>query len=76
MLIDLYSLGLPHGALPTLSRNLWWGPGDAEAALAAAGENSAGKKGLQAVLEGLGQMWGEEQYTEELSLDAFIGKLK
>ena len=44
--------------------------------MAAAGEKGGGKKGLQAVLEGLGEMWGEEQYKEELSLDAFISKLK
>ena len=42
----------------------------------AAAEKGGGKKGLQAVLEGLGEMWGEEQYTEELSLDAFMCKLK
>lgn len=33
-------------------------------------------KGLQAVLQGLGELWDEQQYAEELSLEAFMGKLK
>jgi len=41
----------------------------AEAAVAAAG-------GGKAVLEGLEELWDEAQYAEELSLDAFVSKLR
>ncbi len=43
---------------------------------ATAGAVGGGGKGLKAVLEGLGELWDEGQYAEELSLDAFMGKLK
>lgn len=46
-----------------------------EADTAAAVGGRAGK-GLKAVLEGLGELWDEGQYAEELSLDAFMGRLK
>jgi hypothetical protein len=46
-----------------------------EANTAAAVGGRAGK-GLKAVLEGLGELWDEGQYAEELSLDAFMGRLK
>ncbi len=42
---------------------------------AAAVGRKAGK-GLKAMLEGLGELWDENQYAEELSLDAFVSKLK
>ena len=51
--------------------------GDAEAAAAAAaGDAPGGKGGMKAVLEGLGELWDEQQYAEELSLDAFMARLK
>ena len=54
--------------------------GEAEAAAAAAvaaGDKPGGVKGgAHAVLEGLGELWDEAQYAEELSLDAFMAKLK
>lgn len=47
--------------------------GGMDAAAAAGGKQG---KGLKAVLEGLGELWDEQQYAEELSLDAFVSKLK
>ncbi len=35
----------------------------------------AKKGGLKAVMEGLEQLWDEQQYAEEFSLDTFMSKL-
>ncbi len=48
--------------------------GGAGGAAAAVGGKEG--KGLKAMLEGLGELWDENQYAEELSLDAFVSKLK
>lgn len=43
----------------------------------AAGVNAgAGGRGAKAVLEGLEELWNEAQYAEELSLEAFVNKLR
>ncbi len=34
------------------------------------------KAGLKAVLDSIGNLWDEQQYAEDLSLDAFMAKLK
>lgn len=44
----------------------------AAAASAAAGD----KAGLKAVLDSVGELWDEQQYAEDLSLDAFLSTLK
>ena len=36
----------------------------------------AGKAGLKAVLDSVGDLWDEQQYAEDLSLDTFMSKLK
>ena len=44
---------------------------------AAAGASAGvGSRGAKAVLEGLEELWDEAQYAEELSLDAFVNKLR
>ncbi|BDA40363.1 TATA-binding protein-associated factor 172 [Coccomyxa sp. Obi] len=48
--------------------------GGAGGAAAAVGGRAG--KGLKAMLEGLGELWDENQYAEERSLDAFVSKLK
>lgn len=49
----------------------------ASAAVSAAGAGKAGDKaGLKAVLDSIGDLWDEQQYAEDLSLDAFMSKLK
>ena len=43
----------------------------------AAGAGKAGDRaGLKAVLDNIGSLWDEQQYAEDLSLDAFMAKLK
>ena len=46
----------------------------AEAAVAAVAGGPKG--GAKAMLEGLEELWDETQYAEELSLDAFVSKLR
>lgn len=47
-----------------------------EAAAAGGGRAAAKKRGaLKSVLEGLEELWDENQYAEEFSLDTFINKL-
>ncbi|CAK0788009.1 hypothetical protein CVIRNUC_011231 [Coccomyxa viridis] len=49
----------------------------AAAASAAAGAGKAGDKAsLKAVLDSIGELWDEQQYAEDLSLDAFMSTLK
>ena len=43
----------------------------------AGGASKAGEKaGLKTMLDSIGSIWDEEQYAEDLSLDAFMAKLK
>ncbi|KAG1666532.1 hypothetical protein FOA52_014429 [Chlamydomonas sp. UWO 241] len=48
----------------------------AVAVAGASGGDDKKKSGLQAMLAGMGEMWDEEQYSSEFSMDAFMGKLK
>ena len=50
--------------------------GDAAAVAAAGTGKAAHKAGLKAVLDSIGSLWDEQQYAEDLSLDAFMAKLK
>ena len=52
------------------------GQGAAEAQGAAVANAGVGGRGAKAVLEGLEELWDEAQYAEELSLDAFVNKLR
>lgn len=45
------------------------------AAAVVEGPGGTGKGGLKAVLEGLEELWDQNQYAEEFSLDAFVSKL-
>ncbi|MCJ1359790.1 MAG: btaf1 RNA polymerase II, B-TFIID transcription factor-associated, 170kDa [Icmadophila ericetorum] len=70
--LDLFSLQQSRRTADDNSGRVQTG---VEADTAAAVGGRAGK-GLKAVLEGLGELWDEGQYAEELSLDAFMGRLK
>ena len=37
---------------------------------------AADKAGLKAVLDSIGNLWDEQLYAEDLSLEAFMSKLK
>jgi TATA-binding protein-associated factor len=50
--------------------------GSADFAAAASAAGSQSGKGLKAVLQGLDELWSEQEYAEELNLDKFISKLK
>ena len=52
------------------------GQAAAEAQGAAGVGAGVGGRGAKAVLEGLEELWDENQYAEELSLDAFVNKLR
>lgn len=60
---------------------MFWflGSTDAQPGAAAADEGGDGRPkkaaGLKAVLEGLEELWDENQYAEEFSLDSFVEKL-
>lgn len=38
--------------------------------------SSKSGKGLNAVLENLGELWEETQYTDEFDIDAFVSAMK
>ena len=50
--------------------------GMAEAAAAAASGKRSGGAGLQTVLEGVGELWGQQQYDEQFDLDGFLATLQ
>ena len=52
------------------------GQAAAEAQGAAGAGAGVGGRGAKSVLEGLEELWDESQYAEELSLDAFVNKLR
>ncbi len=47
--------------------------GDADGEVVAAATDKAG---LKAMLDSIGNLWDEQQYAEDLSLEAFMSKLK
>ena len=49
--------------------------GASDAALAAAATGTGKKSGLKSVLEGLDELWDENQYAEEFGLEGFMSKL-
>lgn len=49
--------------------------GASDAALAAAATAGGKKGGLKSVLEGLDELWDENQYAEEFGLEGFMSKL-
>ena len=67
---------LPAGAGGAGSAAASGGQAAAEAQAAAGAGAGLGGRGAKAVLEGLEELWDESQYAEELSLDAFVNKLR
>ena len=51
-------------------------PGTAAVSAAAGASRAGDRAGLKAVLDSVGELWDEQQYAEDLSLDAFISTLK
>jgi len=77
-LLDLFAPpGAPAPAPPAAGAAA--GPGGVGADPGAAAAGAAGPprgRGAHGVLEGLGELWDEAQYAEELSLDGFMSKLR
>ncbi len=80
-LLDLFAPpGAPAPAPPAAGAAA--GPGGAAGVGADPGAAAAGTagpprgRGVRGVLEGLGELWDEAQYAEELSLDGFMSKLR
>ncbi|XP_016119851.1 TATA-binding protein-associated factor 172-like [Sinocyclocheilus grahami] len=42
----------------------------------AAGSSSSGKANMKSVLDGLGDLWDQQQYENEYDLDSFMHSLK
>lgn len=38
--------------------------------------STSGKASMKSVLEGLGELWDQQQYDTEYNLDTFMGSLK
>ena len=72
----LFLSALPAGAGGAGSAAASGGQAAAEAQAAAGAGAGLGGRGTKAVLEGLEELWDESQYAEELSLDAFVNKLR
>jgi TATA-binding protein-associated factor len=66
----------PPAAGPAAGASGAAGGGADAGAAAAGGAGPPRGRGGRGVLEGLGELWDEAQYAEELSLDAFMSKLR
>lgn len=66
--------GIKQAAVKGTCAYAW--KGDAGADAAARAGKTGDRVGDNAVLNNIGSLWDEQQYAEDLSLDAFITKLK
>ena len=83
-LLDLFQLS-PSGAAAAPSaaasgrtdgaRNGHDAVGAVEAAEAARARRGGGGGGLRSVLEGIGELWNEEEYEEQFSLERFVADI-
>ena len=75
-LLDLFQLSPAAGQTSSVSGGTSAAGEDAVAAAEAATGGSRRGGGLQSMLQGVGELWGAEQYEEEYDLDRFLAALK
>lgn len=73
ILLDLFNIG-PESS--DKNQNAQSGAVDSFGNVNVGGAASAAAGGAKAVLEGLGELWDESQYTDEFDLNNFIRGLK